>query len=512
MAQLVECVPNFSEGRRPEVIDEILREITSVSGITLLDHEMDASHNRAVVTFVGPPMEAKEAAFRAYKKAAELIDMREHTGEHPRMGATDVCPFVPISDITVAECKQLARELAQDVGNKLEIPVFMYEESATTPERQNLASVRTGEYEGMREAIGKDPKRKPDYGPEKMNLKAGATAIGVRLPLVAYNVYLDTSNIKVAKAVAKAIRFRSGGFMYCKALGFAIEDRNCVQVSMNLVNYKKTPIHRVFETIKLEAARYGVNVTSSEVVGLIPNDALIKAADYFLRLENFSKEQILEEKLKSAGEAQKKPGINDFFNDVASSTPAPGGGSVASAAGAVGAALTSMVSRLTVSKKKYKEVHDEIGAILTRSETLRQELADLIIRDKEAFDSVMAAFKLPKDTEQEVKKRAAQIEDANKGAALVPLKVAEKSLEVLSLTKVVAEKGNANSITDAGVGALMAKAGMDGAILNVRINLSGLEDKDFVAKLTGEIEGYKARGEALAEEVLRIVDRKIINA
>lgn len=512
MAQIVECVPNFSEGRRMDVLDQIINEITSVDGITLLDRESDASHNRAVVTFVGPPMEAKEAAFRAYKKAAELIDMREHEGEHPRMGVLDVCPFIPISEITVAECKQLAKELAQDVGEKLEIPVFMYEESATSPERQNLAVVRKGEYEGLREAIGTDPKRNPDYGPEKINLKAGATAIGVRLPLVAYNVYLDTNNIKVAKAIAKAIRSRSGGFMYCKALGFEIEDRNCVQVSMNLVNFKKTPVHRVFELIKLEAARFGVNVTSSEVVGLIPNEALVKAADWYLRLENFSEDQILEQKLKKAAEAQKKPGINDFFNEVASAAPAPGGGSVASAAAALGAALTSMVSRLTVSKKKYREVHDEIGAILTRSETLRGELADLIIKDKEAFDRVMSAFKLPKDNEAEIKKRAAEIEDANKGAALVPLKVAEKALEVLSLTKVVAEKGNANSITDAGVGALMSKAGMDGAILNVRINLAGLEDKDFVTKLTGEIENYKARGEALAEEVLRVVDQKILDA
>jgi len=511
MAQLVECVPNFSEGRRPEVIDEIVSEITSVDGITLLDKEMDASHNRAVVTFVGPPMEAKQAAFLAYKKAAELIDMSQHSGEHPRMGATDVCPFIPISEMTVAECIQLAKELAQEVGDKLAIPVYMYEEAATSPERKDLAKIRKGEYEGIRDEMGKVPSRKPDFGPEKMNIKAGATVIGVRLPLIAFNAYLGTDNIKVAKAIAKAIRNRSGGFAYCKALGFEIEDRNCVQVSMNLVNYKKTPMHRVFEVIKLEAERFGVAVTSTEIVGLVPNEALIMAADYYLRLENFSDDQILEEKLKKAAETQQRKG-DEFFNEVASSSPAPGGGSVASAAGALGAALTSMVSRLTVSKKKYKEVHDEISAILGRSEELRKELMDLIVKDKEAFDRVMAAFKLPKDTEEEVKARANQIEDANKGAALVPLKVAEKSLEVLSLVKVVAEKGNVNSISDAGVGALMAKAAMDGAILNVRINISGLQDGNFVKKLAGEYEGYKARGEALVEEVLRIVDQKITNA
>ncbi len=511
MAQLVECVPNFSEGRRPEVIDKIIEEITSVDNIVLLDKEMDASHNRAVVTFVGPPMEAKEAAFRAYKKAAELIDMREHKGEHPRMGATDVCPFIPISDITIKECIQLAKELAQDVGEKLNIPVYLYEDAATKPARKDLGKVRKGEYEGMCESIGTNPKKKPDYGPEKMNLKAGATAIGVRMFLVAFNIYLDTSDIKVAKKIAKAIRSRSGGFMYCKALGFEIKERNCVQVSMNLVNYKKTPVHRVFEVVKSEATRYGVNVTSSEVIGLIPNEALMKTADFYLRIENFSKDQIFEEKLQKASEMAQSSG-EEFFNDVAAATPAPGGGSVASAAGALGAALASMVSRLTITKKKYKSVHDEIGAILSQTEILRKDLMDLIKKDQEAFDRVMAAFKLPKDTEAEVKTRANEIEDTTKAAALVPSKVAEKSLEVLSLIKVVAEKGNENSITDSGVGALMVKAAMDGAILNVRINLTSLTDKDFVQKLTGEIEGFKVRGEALADEISRIVEQKIVNA
>lgn len=511
MAQLVECVPNFSEGRRPEVLDEIVGEITSVDGITLLDREMDASHNRAVVTFVGTPMAVKEAAFKAYKKASEVIDMTTHKGEHPRLGATDVCPFIPISEISVAECVQLAKELAQEVGEKLQIPVYLYEEAATSPERKDLARIRTGEYEGIRDEIGKKESRKPDFGPEKMNLKAGATVIGVRLPLIAFNAYLNTDDIKIAKYIAKAIRSRSGGFTFCKALGFEIEDRGCVQVSMNLVNFKKTPMHRVFEAVKSEAARYGVTVTSTEIVGLVPNEALIKAADFYLRLENFSKEQILEEKLQKAAEMHQKSG-EEFFSDVASSSPTPGGGSVAAAAGALGAALTSMVSRLTVTKKKYSEVHDEIGAILARSEPLRKELMELIVKDKEAFDRVMVTRKLPKGTEQEVKDRAAQIEDANKGAALVPLKVAEKSLEVLSLVKVVAEKGNVNSITDSGVGALMAKAAMDGAILNVRINITGLEDRDFVRKLSSEVEGYKARGEALVADVLRIVDNKLMNA
>lgn len=510
MAQLVECVPNFSEGRRPEVIDEIIREITSVDHITLLDKEMDASHNRAVVTFVGPPLEAREAAFLAFKKAAELIDMRNHSGEHPRMGATDVCPFIPISDISVAECVQLAKSLAQDVADKLEIPVYLYEDAATRPDRADLAKVRKGEYEGIRDAIETDPDRKPDFGPAKMNLKAGASAIGVRFPLIAFNAYLNTADVKVAKAVAKAIRSRSGGFAFCKALGFEIAERNCVQVSMNLVQYKKTPIHRVLETIKSEAARYGAAVTSTEIVGLVPNDAVVAAAEWYLQLENFSKDQILEEKLVRSSEAQKVPG-EDFFNEVASSSPAPGGGSVAAAAGALGAALTSMVSRLTISKKKYKEVHDEIGAILGRSEVMRKEMTELIQRDKEAFDRVMTAMKLPKGSEKEVRDRGIAIEEASKGAALIPLKVAEKALDVLSLAKVVAEKGNVNSISDAGVSALMAKASLDGAILNVRINLSGLGDADFVRKLSGEIEGYQSKADALADDILKTVEHKIAN-
>ncbi len=295
--KLVECVPNFSEGRRKEVIDAILDEIKSVEGVKLLDMEMDADHNRSVVTFIGEPEAVKEAAFRAAEKAAELIDMDQHKGEHPRMGATDVIPFIPISDVKMEECVEIAREVGERIGNELDIPVYLYEEAATRPDRTNLAEVRRGEYEGLKEEIGKNPAKKPDFGPEKMG-KAGATAVGARMPLVAFNVYLGTENIKIAKAIAKAVRHSSGGLRFVKAMGFEIKERGLVQVSMNLTNYKKTPVHRVFEMIKSEASRFGVNVVEGEIVGLVPEDALLDAAKFYLRLNSFKKMQVLERKMR----------------------------------------------------------------------------------------------------------------------------------------------------------------------------------------------------------------------
>lgn len=295
--KLVECIPNFSEGRRKEVIDAILDEIKSVEGVKLLDMEMDADHNRSVVTFIGEPEAVKEAAFRATKKAAELIDMDQHKGEHPRMGATDVIPFVPISDVKMEECVEIAREVGERIGRELGIPVYLYEEAATRPDRVNLADVRRGQYEGIKEEIGKNPDRKPDFGPERMG-KAGATAVGARMPLVAFNVYLGTDDIKIAKKIAKAVRHSSGGLRFVKAMGFEIKERGLVQVSMNLTNYKKTPIYRVFEMIKSEASRYGVNVVEGEIVGLVPEDALLDAAKFYLRLNNFKKMQVLEKKMR----------------------------------------------------------------------------------------------------------------------------------------------------------------------------------------------------------------------
>ena len=295
--KLVECIPNFSEGRREEVVNEIVDAITSVEGVKLLDMEMDADHNRSVITFVGEPEAVKEAAFRGAKKASELIDMDVHRGEHPRMGATDVIPFVPISDVKMEECVEMAKEVGERMGSELGIPVYLYEEAATRPDRVNLADVRRGQYEGLKKEIETNPDRKPDFGPAKIG-KAGATAVGARMPLVAFNVYLGTDDIKIAKSIAKAVRNSSGGLRFVKAMGFEIKERGMVQVSMNLTNYKKTPVHRVFEMIKSEASRFGINIVEGEIVGLVPEDALIDAAKFYLRLNAFKKRQVLEKRMR----------------------------------------------------------------------------------------------------------------------------------------------------------------------------------------------------------------------
>jgi len=499
MPKLVECVPNFSEGRRPEVVDAICQAITSVDGVVLLDKEMDADHNRAVVTFVCHPNNAVEAAFRGYQKAAELIDMTTHKGEHPRMGACDVCPFIPISEVTIEDAIELANRLGQRVGEELQIPVYLYEDAATSPKRRNLAKVRQGQYEGIRDSIEKDKARKPDYGPARMNLKSGATAIGVRFPLVAFNVYLGTNKKWIADKIAEAVKALKGGYRFVKALGFSIKERDQVQISMNLVNYTKTPIFRVFETIKSEAARYGVNVTSSEVVGLVPNDALVDVADFYLRFENFTKAQILEEKLNEAGSVG---GVEEetFYDEVASSSPAPGGGSVAASAGVLSAALSAMVCRLTVGKKQYAAVKDELSEIRDKCDILRGELTTLIDTDKEAFNKVMEAFKTKDD---------AAIEAANKEAASVPLTVMQKALEVLRMTETVVNKGNENSITDAGVAGLMGISAIQGAGYNVKINLTSIGDKAFVDKLKKEADAIIRESEQIAARIKERVESKL---
>ncbi len=489
MAKLVECVPNFSEGRRPEVIEAICKAITEEDGVVLLDHEMDSDHNRAVVTFVCDPKLAVDAAFRGIKKASELIDMSKHTGEHPRMGACDVCPFIPLGDMTIEDSVELANKLGKKVGDELQIPVYLYEDAASSPKRKNLAKVRKGQYEGIRDSIETDKSRKPDYGPSKMNIKAGATAIGVRFPLVAFNVYLDTNKKWIADNIADAIRSIKGGYRFVKALGFEIKERNQVQISMNLVNYTKTPIFRVFETIKSEATRYGVNVTSSEIIGLVPNDAIVDVADFYMRFEGFSKDQILEEKLKDAATSG---GGDSFYDEVASSSPAPGGGSVAASAGALASALSAMVCRLTVGKKQYASVKNELSEIRDKCDPLKDELETLIVTDMEAFNDVMAAFKTKDD---------AKIEEATKKASMVPLTVMQKSLEVLKLAEVVANKGNENSVTDAGVAGLMCMAAIEGAGYNVKINLVDLADKAFVEKLTKEADAIILNGKEIAERI-----------
>ncbi len=508
MAKIVECVPNFSEGRRPEVIEAITNEIKSVPGVLLLDREMDADHNRAVVTFVGGLDEVKLAAFKAISKATELIDMNKHTGEHPRMGATDVVPFIPISGVTTQDCVVLAEQLAKEVAEKLQIPIYLYENAAKRPDRVNLAAVRKGEYEGMKEEIETNPDRKPDFGPSRMHPTAGATAIGARMPLIAFNVYLGTPYVGIAKKIAKAIRFSGGGLRFCKALGFEIKERGLAQISMNLVNYRKTPIFRVFEMIKAEAERYGVPIISSEIVGLTPQDALLDVADYYLKLENFKKEQVLESKLMTFAGGEKE-GLEGFIDQVASSSPAPGGGSVSAAAGALASALSSMVCRLTVGKKRFKDVQDELKQVLEKAEVIRKQMQEFIVKDAESFDKVMAAFKLPKYTDEEKKRRDEAVQEATKGAIAVPLQVMEKALEALGVIKVVVEKGNPNMISDAGVSSLMARSAAEGAYLNVRINLNSIEDQDFVSTTRQKADNLKQEALALAGQIEKRVEEKL---
>ncbi|MBW8011396.1 MAG: glutamate formimidoyltransferase [Chloroflexi bacterium] len=484
--QIVECIPNFSEGRRLEVVSAIIEVITQVDGVTLLDHSSDSDHNRTVVTYVGPPKAVEEAAYRGIAIAAELINLNKHTGEHPRLGATDVVPFVPISGVSMLDCVEIARRLARRVGDELKIPVYLYEEAATMPERKNLAKVRKGEYELLKKEIGSKPLRKPDFGPSKLG-PAGATVIGARPPLIAYNVYLNTEDVSIAKKIAKAVRHSSGGLHFVKGAGFLVD--GLAQVSMNLTNYRKTPIFRVVEMIRREAARYGTLIEKSELIGLMPQSALFDSAAWYLQLNDFEQDQVLEVRMQSQqseGETGSKLETT-FLDGLAAGTPTPGGGSAAANAGAMAAGLVAMVARLTVGKKKYKHVEEHMWAVIEKAEKLRADLTGAVERDSAAFGGVMTAFKLPKGNDAEMAVRDEAIEQATLHATKVPLDVAAKSVEVLELASQVAEEGNTNAITDAGSAAALARASLSGAGLNVRINLKSLNDKAKVRRISKEI-------------------------
>ncbi len=494
MRKIVECVPNFSEGRRPEVIEKIVNVIKSVNGVSMLDQEMDADHNRAVISFVGEPEAVLDAAFKAVKAASELIDLTQHTGEHPRIGATDVIPFVPISGTTVEECIELAKRLAKKIADELSIPTYLYELAATRPDRVDLAQIRRGQFEGLREAIRTDAERAPDFGRPELHSTAGATVVGVRAPLIAYNVNLATTDLKVAERVAKAIRFRDGGFRFAKALGFEVKEKGCVQVSINMTDYTKTPLYRVFETVRREAARWGVNVIESEIVGLVPQSALNACARYFLQLNSFKKNQILENRLVPA------KGLPDFLNDLASSAPTPGGGSAAALNGAIGTALMTMVANLTAGKRGYEEFSEELSAVRDKLLPLRERFVSLIDEDAESFKKVMAVYKLPKMTEVEKQERNQAISEALKVAAETPFRTMKLALEVLKLSRPIVEYGNKNSVTDAGVATMNLDACFRGARLNVLTNLSGIKDSDWVAAKRETMDEMASEMEALVKE------------
>lgn len=497
---IVECILNFSDGRRPEVIDAILFSITQVEGVTMLDHSSDEDHNRTVVTYVGAPKAVEEAAFNAIAKAAELIDLNKHTGEHPRIGATDVVPFVPISGVTMQECIEIARRLGKRVGAELHIPVYLYEEAATRPGRKNLAKIRKGQFEALKKEIGKEPARAPDFGPAKVG-PAGAVVIGARQPLVAYNVYLNTADVAIAKDIAKAVRHSSGGLRYVKAAGFLVDGR--AQVSMNLTNYRKTPVFRVVELVRREAARHGKLIEESELIGLIPQKALLDSAAWYLQLNDFDPDQVLEIRMASrqtGDEAVPQPETS-FLDELASATPTPGGGSAAAHVGAMAAGLVAMVARLTVGKKKYKDVEEQMWEVIEKSESLRAELTALVAADAQAFDAVMAAFKLAKGNEQEKTVRSLAIQDTTLHATRVPLDTAAKSVEVMELALQAAEHGNTNAITDAGTAAAFARAALAGAALNIRINLNSLVAKSTVRKITKDISALEKNAAKLDKQI-----------
>ena len=505
--KLVECVPNFSEGRRPEVVAAIRDAIASVEGVAILDVSSDQSHNRTVITLVAPVEKAVDAAFAGIRVAREKIDLNHHTGEHPRMGATDVVPFIPLEGTTMEDCIVLARTLGERVGRELEIPVFLYERAAATPARENLADVRRGEFEGIRDEMNAGAAtRKPDFGPDKIHSTAGATAIGARPFLVAYNVYLGpASNLQVAKNVAKAVRGSSGGLRYVKGLGLEVDGQ--AQVSMNLVDTEKTPLYRAYDMVKMEAQAQGVTPTWSEIVGLVPERALFETAARHIQLRTFKPEMVLEHKVRSA--IQGGESLTGFVASVASPSPTPGGGSVAAHAGALAAALAQMVAGLTAGKKKYAAVDAEMRELGLQAAALVNELSSLVARDAEAYGAVSAAYKMPNEPADAAAARSAAITDALLGAAEVPLETARACARVAELAATCANKGNTNAVSDAGVAALLADAACRGAVYNVRINVSSLEEKSRGAGLVAEANQLLAQTRKFVEEATAAVDRAI---
>ena len=504
--KLVECVPNFSEGRRPEVVTAIRDAIASVEGVSVLDVSSDASHNRSVITFIAPVESAVDAAFAGIKAAAQRIDLCQHSGEHPRIGATDVVPFIPLEGSTMEDCIALARSLGERVGRELQIPVYLYERAATTPARENLADVRRGEFEGLRDELGKNPARKPDFGPEKIHPSCGATAIGARPFLVAYNVYLGpASNLQIAKNIAKAVRGSSGGFRYVKGLGLEVDGQ--AQVSMNLVDTEKTPLHNAFDFVKMRAEAEGASVTWSEIVGLVPERVLFDTAVSHLQLTQFTPAQVLERQVRevmSGGES-----VSGFVASVASSNPVPGGGSVAAHAGALGAALAQMVAGLTIGKKKYAAVDAEMKEAALKAAAVGNELAALVKRDAEAYALVSEAYKLPKEPADAAARRAESVAGALTKAAEVPLETARAAVKVAELAALVAEKGNSNAVTDAGVAALLAHAAAQGAAYNVRVNVQAMDDKSKGQPLAREADQLVKKASELAARTTAIVEKAL---
>ena len=478
MSTLVECVPNFSEGRDRSKVDAIV-EAMKVDGVYLLDREMDSDHNRCVITLAGTREAIGEAAIRGVGKAAELIDLNQHQGAHPRLGAADVVPLIPIEGVTLEDCVALSRHVGQEIWKRFQIPVYLYEASATRPERQNLENIRRGQFEGLRDEIAGNPDRRPDFGEARLHPTAGATVVGARKFLIAYNIFLNTPDVEIAKKIAKAVRFSTGGLRFVKASGFLV--RGIAQVSMNLTDFEQTPVARVFEFAKREALRYGVMPLSSEIVGLIPKKALENAAEWFLQMENFDSSLILENRLSAVVSGKMavgglRAGAEPFIEQLAAPTAVPGGGSASAAAGAMAAALGHMVASMSRGKKNYLQYESELSDATVRLAQLREELKIAIDADAESYNAVVQAYRSAKDS----KNGEASIMLALKGATNVPLAVAEKSREVAAILESLGRITNPKMASDISVGVALARAAMEGALANVAINLESVADKQFV--------------------------------
>lgn len=537
--RIIECVPNFSEGRDMGIIRQITDTIESVDGIKLLDVDPGRDTNRTVVTFVGEPERVAEAAFLAVKKASGLIDMTKHHGEHPRMGATDVCPFVPVSGITMEETAEYARSVAKRIGEELGIPVYCYENAAFEAKRRNLASCRAGEYEGLKKKLA-DPEWKPDFGPAVFNERSGVTAVGARDFLVAFNVNLNTTSTRRANAIAFDVREKGrtiknengetlslpGTLQSVKAIGWYIDEYGIAQISMNLTNIRVTPVHIAFDEVCRKADARGIRVTGSELVGLIPLKSILDAGRYFLekqqRSAGISDDELIKIAVKSMGlddlhkfnpeekiieyvmddKNNKKRliamSLREFMNETASESPAPGGGSVSAYMGALGAALGTMVANVSSHKRGWDDRWKEFSGWAEKGKEIQNRMLQLVDEDTDAFKRIMDAFSLPKKTEEEIRARKSAVQEATKNATLVPLKVMETAFPAFSLIREMVEKGNPNSVTDAAVGALAIRACIRGAFLNVRINASGLDDKEFVRELLEK--GQSIESEAIREE------------
>lgn len=540
MRRIIECVPNFSEGRDQAIIGRIAAEIEKVNGVRLLDVDPGQDTNRTVITFAGTPEAVVEAAFQAIKTATGLIDMRRHMGAHPRMGATDVCPLVPVSGVTMEECVELARQLGERVAGELEIPVYLYEEAAASVERRSLAWLRAGEYEGLAEKLNR-PEFRPDFGEAVFNARSGATVIGAREFLIAYNVNLNTRSVRLAREIAGRLREKGysikdpqtgerrtipGLLKDVRAVGWYIEEYKMAQVSINLLNYRTTPLHRVFEETARLAAEYGLRVTGSELVGLIPLEAMLACGRHFLERQGMScgvdeaelvrvavqslglnevapfapEHKIVEYRFREQG-ALASMSLAHFADELASASPAPGGGSVAALTGALSASLSSMVGNLTFGKKGYEDVWEEMEALAVHAQELKAFFLAAVDRDTAAYNEVLAAIRLPKKTDAEKTHRERQLLAANKLATACPFSVLEKSLEAAKLALQATEKGNRNSLSDAGVGGLTAAVAGLGSLYNVLINLKQIPDPEYRDEMQGRALALNDRVEAVVAQI-----------